>query len=152
MVIVVITAVIYNVPRFFERTVVHAIRCYDGLSWPTTQTTTFRNNNYYFIIYKTICYFVFRAVGPLTAVIVLNVRLVRGLSLVRRRRAKMFGAGKSNGSKAAAATKHHENLTLMLIMVVTLFIVCQPLTPFLRVAFTVMDVKLTIPTLSPYVI
>jgi hypothetical protein len=78
---------------------------------------------------------VFRAVGPLTALVVLNARLIRALRVVRRRRSKMVGA-KTASSRAAAATKHHENLTLMLVTVVTVFIVCQLPTLVMRVAVT----------------
>lgn len=125
----------------------HKRRCDDGLLWPTTLKTDLRNSRVYFIVYKTICYFVFRAVGPLTALVFLNIRLIRALRDVRRRRARMFGGPASTGrggvstttTTAAAATKHHENLTVMLVAVVTVFIVCQLPTLVIRVVFTVYE-------------
>ena len=125
---VVVVAIIYNLPRFFERHVVIAM-C-QGVSLPRTERTALRNSRDYFLIYKTACYFIFRAVGPLVALIVLNAELVRALRAVRRRRRRLL-EHKSNARGAGG-----ENLTLMLVTVVTVFIVCQLPNLGIRIAFT----------------
>lgn len=148
MALVLLVAILYNIPRFLERAVIWQIRCTDGLLRPVTKFTSFRQNRIYFLVYKTLCYFVFRAVGPLAALVILNSRLIRALSKVRRRRINMLGKStaaaaatalkspKNSKAKAGSATKQHDNLTLMLVTVVTVFIVCQVPAVSIRVAFT----------------
>ena len=63
--VVMVASVIYNLPRFFERRVVMTT-CL-GVSLPRTEKTAMRLSREYFLIYKTACYFIFRAVGPLVA-------------------------------------------------------------------------------------
>lgn len=43
----------------------------------------------YYVVYKTICYVVFRSVGPLLVLLVLNARLVVALNRVGRRRRRL---------------------------------------------------------------
>ena len=105
-----------------------------GVSLPRTEQTALRRNRDYFLIYKTACYFIFRAVGPLVALVVLNGELVRALRAVRRRRRRLLvqkaNARGRNGSGGG------ENLTLMLVTVVTVFIVCQLPNLGIRIAYT----------------
>jgi len=130
--VVAVAAVIYNLPRFFERHVVVAM-CH-GVSLPRTERTALRNSREYFLIYKTACYFIFRAVGPMVALIVLNAELVRALRAVRRRRRRLL-EHKSN-ARGSGGGGGGENLTLMLVTVVTVFIVCQLPNLGIRIAFT----------------
>lgn len=81
--VVVVAAILYNIPRFFERTV-SSILC-DGRYRIVLEATELRGSNLYFVVYKTICYFVFRTIGPLMLLIVLNARLIRALREMRRR-------------------------------------------------------------------
>lgn len=130
--VIVVAAVIYNLPRFFERRVVIAT-CM-GVSLPRTKKTALRLSRDYFLVYKTACYFIFRAVGPLVALIVLNAELVRALRVVRRRRRRLLVA-KSN-ARGGGKNSGGENLTLMLVTVVTVFIVCQLPNLGIRIALT----------------
>jgi len=146
---VVVAAVIYNLPRFFERRVV--VSTCLGVSLPLTEKTALRRNRNYFLVYKTACYFIFRSVGPLIALIVLNLELVRALRVVRRRRRRLLvqkpkgRGGRRNGGG--------ENLTLMLVTVVTVFIVCQLPNLAIRIAVTAHEfspsgvIRLDIPSL-----
>jgi neuropeptide Y receptor type 1 len=117
-------AVIYNIPRFFEREVVTAVTC-SGHVISYTRKTPLRTNRNYFLAYKTVCYFVFRSVGPLIVVVLLNFELVRALQVIHLRRRQL-----------SQKTKHRENLTLMLVTVVSVFVVCQLPDLGIRVAFT----------------
>lgn len=153
--------------------------------------TTLRANRVYILVYKTLCYFVFRAVGPLATLIVLNVRLIRALGRQRLRRsqmqssvqgmvatatvasttnvASMFsskarrhlrGSSKSglttpcedpvqpSASSTVGAVRtssqfqtrqRQQNVTAMLVAVVTVFVVCELPDLGLRVAYAVVE-------------
>jgi len=132
--VVLVSAIIYNLPRYFERHVV--MQACDGVALPRSERTEFRLNRDYFLIYKTACYFIFRAVGPLVALIALNAELVRALRAVRRRRRRLLvHKSKPRGGKTGAG----ENLTLMLVTVVTVFIVCQLPNVGIRFAVTALE-------------
>ena len=82
------------------------------------------------LVYKMICHCIFRTVVPLVALIVLNGRLICALRAARRRqRERRRGTAGSNASGGSGGKKgsggHRENLTLMLISVVTVFIICE---------------------------
>ncbi len=68
----------------------------------------------YFLAYKTIMYFIFRTAGPLVTLIVLNIRLIKALQEVRRKHQNM-----------TKSTRNRENITLMLVVVVSVFILCE---------------------------
>ena len=97
---------------------------------PQTRKTDLRNDRVYFLVYKTILYLLFRSVGPLVALVYLNGRLVRALQAVRARRHNRASGGRRRDAK------HGENLTVMLLSVVSVFIVCQLPDLGIRVAFT----------------
>ena len=75
--IVVIAAILYNVPRFMEREIVTKFDVCTNSTILITQKTKFRENRVYFLVYKTIMYFIFRTIGPLLALIILNVSLLK---------------------------------------------------------------------------
>lgn len=127
VVVIAILAVVYNIPRFLERETSVERNCLGGFLI-RTRKTAFRVNRNYFLVYKTVCYFIFRSIGPLSVLVALNVRLVRALRKVRRKRRDM-----------TRKTKQRENITVMLIAVVTVFIVCQIPDLGLRIAFTAME-------------
>jgi hypothetical protein len=121
---VIVVAILYNVPMFFERRVVE--RQSDGSV--TVEATELRREKWYFVIYKTVCYFMFRKIGPLLILVGLNVRLMRALREMRRRHRYL--------------TRRHrqrENVTLTLVVVVSVFIVCELPDVCLRVAVTVKE-------------
>ena len=125
--IVILAAILYNVPRFMEREIVTKFdKCTNTTSIKTEQTP-FRKNRVYFLVYKTIMYFIFRAIGPLLALIILNLRLVKALREVRKKHRDMN-----------KSTKHRENITLMLVVVVTVFILCELPDLVVRVVFSLL--------------
>lgn len=127
VVVIAVVAVVYNIPRFLERETSLERNCLGGFLI-RTRKTAFRENRNYFLVYKTLCYFIFRSIGPLSILVALNVRLVRALRKVRRKHRDM-----------TRKTKQRENITVMLIAVVTVFIVCQIPDLGLRIAFTAME-------------
>ena len=113
---------------------------------PVTRFSSLRENHVYFLVYKTVCYFIFRSVGPLVALIALNSRLAVELRNVDRRRTALRGknvavatATWKTGKQADGNGKQHESLTAMLIGVVTVFIICQLPGLGVRVAYTAME-------------
>jgi len=139
-----VAACLYNIPRFFER-VVDVVPCTAHLG-PRARWTSLRENRVYFLVYKTVCYFIFRSIGPLVALVVLNSRLAIELRHVDRRRTALRGQANAitatnwkTGRLGGGAGKQHENLTAMLVGVVTVFIICQLPGLGIRVAYTVME-------------
>jgi len=134
----------------FEETV-----CSEGevrTRWWTRKRDAFGPS--YYVVYKTVCYFVFRSVGPLLVLLVLNARLVVTLHRRGRRRCRMdrssaagvvvdeappvsaaaaVSALSAVGTTPAARRRNLQrenitlmkNITLMLVVVVFVFIVCQ---------------------------
>jgi len=164
-VVVLLLSIVYNVPQFAEREAYEQrVGCGVGdvrTRWRTKKTDVFGPT--YYIVYKTICYVVFRSVGPLLVLLVLNARLVLALNRLARRRRRLnrstaaaaaaaaAGGDRSpvprpstavsvlavatmtsdcgNHRRSPATARQHkcqrENITLMLVVVVFVFIVCQ---------------------------
>jgi len=140
--VVFVAACVYNIPRFFERAVVLEPSCAGGEPRPHARWTSLRTNRVYFLVYKTVFYFIFRSVGPLVALIALNSRLAVELRNVDRRRTALRGpcsAITARTSRTGGGEKQHENLTAMLVGVVTVFIICQLPGLGIRVAYTVSE-------------
>jgi hypothetical protein len=103
----------------------------------TIDTTKLRDNDVYYVVYKIAGSLVFRTVGPLVAILVLNAFLIRALHEARRRHQQLatssgatHGSGSGGGISASSkkrrsSSRHRENITLMLVAVVSVFIVCQ---------------------------
>lgn len=115
--IVVLLAAVYNVPQLFERETVRDLDPCTGRSKVRSSATSLRYSESYYVVYKTWCYLALRAVGPLVLLVVLNVLLVR--TLHRGRRLRRLSC------PSAATRKHRENLTLTLVVVVSVFVACQ---------------------------
>ncbi|ELT97118.1 hypothetical protein CAPTEDRAFT_182197 [Capitella teleta] len=121
VIIAIVLAILYNIPRFFEREVVIEVNKQCNTTYVKVDKSAMRQSKIYFLVYKTICYFIFRAIGPLLTLIILNYKLIKALQEVRRRHEDLTRSG-----------KHRENITLMLVVVVCVFIVCTLPDLFLR--------------------
>ena len=90
-VVVLLLSIVYNVPQFAEREAYEeTVGCDDGdvrTRWRTRKTDVFGPS--YYVVYKTVCYIVFRAVGPLLVLLVLNARLVLALKRLGQRRRRL---------------------------------------------------------------
>jgi len=125
--LVLVFAVLYNIPRFLEKTVLYEMMC-DGRHKIELVSTDLRRNIWYFVVYRTICYFVFRAIGPLLLLIALNARLIRALRQMRRRHRYL-----------TRRNQQRENVTLTLVVVVSVFIACELPDVGLRIAVTLKE-------------
>jgi len=101
--------------------------------------TALRTDRVYFLIYRTVFYIIFRSVGPLFIIVVVNVCLANALNVVRHRRRRLL----SDGARRAARD-NRSNMTLMLIVVVSVFVVCELPDVGLRLAVTVYEFESTV--------
>lgn len=111
--VIALSSVVYNIPRFFEYEMKQ--KC----TGPNTSETMFElsafgDNILYRIIYANALYFVVLHGGPLLSLGFFNYKLVQALRARQRRRAEM--------RKPRRAQK---DITLVLIVVICVFIVCQ---------------------------
>ena len=114
---VVLTCVLlYNVPRFGEAYL--KTESTNSTYVMKASYTWLGNNDMYRIIYYNILYAVLMLAVPLVALSGLNVRLIRALTALRRKRAEMQGPKSSTSSQDS-------NVTLVLVIVVLVFTVCQ---------------------------
>lgn len=92
----------------------------------------------YFLVYRTILYVIFRSVGPLFVIVVVNVRLAAALNVIRHRRRRLLSSG------ARRARDNRSNMTMMLLVVVSVFVVCELPDVGLRLAVTVYEFESTV--------
>jgi len=114
--VVLTCTVLYNVPRFGE-----AYLSINSTAAGATYEATYTwlgENEMYRIIYYNILYAVLMLAIPLVTLSGLNVRLIRALTALRRKRAEMQGP-------KASTTSQDSNVTLVLVVVVLVFTVCQ---------------------------
>lgn len=113
---IVLLSIGYSLPVFLEQhsVVVTTTDACTKDRWSHVQTvkTRMRKSALYFIIYKTICYVIFRSFGPLIAIIVLNGRLISALRRLNRRHLMRKPVDR-------------DNLTMMIVTVISIFIICQ---------------------------
>ena len=138
---VVVGAFIYNLPMFFEmKTVTHKNVCTGEMDVVPVRTPL-RHSRIYYVVYKTLCFLVFRTAGPLVALIVLNTRLICALRTARQRlkAANRRLRRMTQGNRRQARRRRTTNLTLSLVVVVSVFIVCELPDLGLRSAIAVME-------------
>lgn len=102
------------------------------------ESTALNTDLIYFLVYRTVLYVVFRSVGPLLILIVVNARLAAALTALRRRRRRLLSTG------ARRARHSQSNMTMMLLVVVSMFVVCELPDVGLRLAVTVYEFEQTV--------
>ena len=154
---VILLAVVYNIPSFFEHDIENVSN--DCLSRVERQLfhSAMRNNKLYFVLYKTLVYFLFRFLLPLACLTLLNFRLVLILRRQFRQRQQLLHPGSLSseavdGRPASALSelpRHHRrctgsssdpSVTMLVVGMVTLFLVCQLPDFCLRLAETCVSV------------
>ena len=125
--IIIMLAILYNIPRFFEQTTVEQMEYCSNTTRLTSTQTDLRRNPIYFIVYKTCLYFLFRVVIPLATLTVLNAKLI----LVLR------SATRSHAVLTRTAPPRSDPFTRILVAVVTVFLFCQLPSFILRTVVTV---------------
>ena len=111
---VLLSAVLYNIPRFVEYRIEYV--SYDGKTYtPYVVRTKLRTENLYNIIYDSALYFTFIVALPIFTLTYVNVRLIQVLKARRLKRTEMVNQRQQNDN----------NVTVVLIIVVVVLIICQ---------------------------
>lgn len=105
-------SVLYNIPRFFEYEKKLTCGGYNK-TIEVFEMSAFGNNKIYRIIYTNVMYFVIMLGGPLLCLAFLNVKLIFALKQRQQKRAEMGRGG------------YQQDLTLVLIVVIFAFMICQ---------------------------
>ena len=111
-------SVIFNIPRFLEYDIVD-----DNPN--RFQISQLGDNFYYQIIYKNTAYFLVMFSIPLIVLVYLNFKLIMALREAKRRRVQL----------QCAQSRSEDDITLMLIVVVLVFIVCQTPALFTQILY-----------------
>jgi len=126
---VVLFSLLYNIPRFFEYEKAEVCVGVNATK-EVYQMSTFGGNTIYRVVYANVLYFVVMLGGPLLSLAVLNANLIRALKRQARRRTEM---GVTSGAG------NQSDVTLVLVVVVFAFIVCQTPTFVDHIFWTVLD-------------
>lgn len=112
--VIVIAATLYNIPRFFEKEIVTKYNSCTNKTEHDVVKTPLRLDQSYFIAYHVVLHCLFRTIGPLVTLLILNIRLMSEFKKAQKARYSMTGK-----------TAHHANFTLIVAAVVTVFIICE---------------------------
>ena len=116
--VVLIAAVVYNIPKFAENRVVYYTthtRNNDTLQRPFAIFTRFGEMRQFFDVYDTIFLLIFLLALPILTLTVLTIRLVKAMNAHRRMHLEMQSRSQQNDG----------NVTFALVIVVIVFVVCQ---------------------------
>ena len=128
---VLLFAVLFNIPRFIQ---VHVeYDTYDNGTTYTAKVTYSGLLSYklYNIVHESILYFIFILALPIFILMLLSIRMILALKASRRTRIEM----------QSVRQQQDNNITFVLIIVVTVFMVCQVPALINRVMWTVMPVE-----------
>ena len=109
---VLLFAVLFNIPNFIAYRVEH-VKYDNGKTYVTYSGLL--SYKLYYKVYGNILYFIFNLVLPVFILIWLNIRMIQALKAFRRTRIEM----------QSVRQQQDNNITFVLIIVVTVFIVCQ---------------------------
>lgn len=113
---VVVFSVAYNIPRFFELRILSAVTP-GQRPW---NLTDFGASYAYRTVYFDICYYVFSFFLPLVLLTTFNLRLIADYRRINRKRSAMLTSGRTPGRE-----KHEQNITLVMIIVIVVFVLCN---------------------------
>lgn len=119
-----IFSVIYNIPRFFEYQSVQVCLA-PNVSRSAFEISELGNNKFYRILYANVMYFLVIHGGPLLLITFVNVQLILALKRRQQRWAEM-GKG-----------WYQQDVSLVLVVVMCVFIVCQTPTFIDHILWTV---------------
>ena len=122
LVLILIFAVVYNIPRFFEHHPIGEKIVYTTENGKnnsesknfTVETVNLGDSKLYQIIYSNILYFPVMYIVPLVSLFYLNLKLIKGLKALKRRKEALTGHRQKD-----------DNITIVIIVIVFVFILCQ---------------------------
>ena len=135
---------VYNIPHFFEfRLGVHNVTIVDHnnmTQWPEEPANVGIASIYlYNILYKNVCYVLFVFLLPLAIIIYFNVHLMRVLKVAQSDRSTM----------ASQSSSDENNITLVMIVIIIAFVVCQIPATINRILYYIIDHEKLL-TCTPY--
>lgn len=107
---------VYNVPRLFEFRVEQEL----GRRDKYYAITEFGRSRGYQFMYVHICYYVFSFFLPLILLTTFNLRLIADYRRINRKRNSMLSSGRNSNRE-----KHEQNVTLIMIIVIVVFVLCN---------------------------
>ncbi|KAK2148036.1 hypothetical protein LSH36_519g01002 [Paralvinella palmiformis] len=135
VVLVWILSVVYNVPRFFERTTrIQTDPDAANATYPKVEKTPLWRDAVYFLVYKTCLFFIVRYLIPLSALAFFNTRLIQAIRESQKIREKSVDGYRK------------ERYTLTLVVVVIVFALCETPDFLLRVWFSLSEYAFWIPS------
>ena len=116
--IVLVAAVLYNIPKFVEHYVVYGTISTSNngtLNITRVAVTRFGENRSFYRVYNSVFLLVFLLVLPILIITVLTIRLIKAMKAHRRMQLDMQSRSQSDDS----------NVTFALVIVIIVFIACQ---------------------------
>ena len=130
MAVMTVAVIAYNVPRFFEYRYIKVYKINEhNVTVETEDNIGLTKEPLYNIIYENISYWIFVFLSPLLILIYLNFHLVRELN-----RAKHCRQALTNRH-----AKEENNITLVMIIIIVIFIVCQAPASINQILWYVLD-------------
>lgn len=120
---------VYNIPRFVEYRYITVTSVVDNVTSDREENVGLASFHLYNILYENIAYCLFAYLLPLGILVVLNVHLVQELKRAQRSRQALLGR--------ASAEEH--NITLVMIIIIVSFIVCETPASINQILFYLVD-------------
>ncbi|KAK2144940.1 hypothetical protein LSH36_717g00003 [Paralvinella palmiformis] len=140
---------LYSLPRFLDRCLITYQVC-DNRTLTGVIYKPMFNNAYYYNIYRYAMHLVFLYLGPLVTLCVMNTRLIVTIRRSRQLHREMRVKGHYVGTAGAGYTSQTENnATLVLIIIILVFIVCETPELILRILIVLDQHVDSISAISP---
>jgi len=123
---VAIFSVIYNLPRFFDTELVYTN--HGGVVKYYFNYATLGQSEFYQLVYIDIAYYIFSFVLPLLLLAVLNAKLTWAYHKLKQKRHRLHGSSDHTAErrKSSLGSTHQDpNITLVMIIVVLVFMLCN---------------------------
>ena len=148
-VLVFLFGTLYSVPRFLDRCLITYEVCGNETVTGVIYKPMF-NNAYYYNIYRYAMHLVFLYLGPLVTLCVMNTRLIVTIRKSRQLHREMRVKGHYVSSANSRFTSQTENnATLVLIIIILVFIVCETPELILRILIVLDQHVDSISAISP---
>ena len=112
---VLLSAVLFNIPNYIENRVEYVTNDNGTTYSAAAAYSRLLSHKLYNIVHDNILYFIFNLALPVFILMLLNIRMIKALKAIRRTRIEM----------QSVRQQQDNNITFVLIIVVTVFIICQ---------------------------
>ena len=116
--VVLVCAILYNIPKFAEFSIVSSVSNNGTTHTADPGYSKLGSNDLYHVIYDNVLYMIFMVVLPISILIVLTIRLITAMNAHRRMQSKMMRTLHNHEC-------HDTNVTFVLVIVVIVVIACR---------------------------